>query len=193
MPNVRVDLKRARELADAATPLAQQHIAGHDRPRDEYCPECLGCNELMELGPDCEPTAFCDACAYKALDATADVAVLVPALLDEVKQLRAELGHATAHDGDWLSKTSRAMCETVLGQREALRDEVTRLRARLALTEPAVAAARVNAAAREWHRQEWLEEGHTKDANCLAGDCDSCTAKQARADLASAVEALGAE
>jgi hypothetical protein len=54
------------------------------------------------------------------------------AALDEVARLRHELGDATAHEGDWLSKTSRLMCETVMGDRDALRAEVARLRAELA-------------------------------------------------------------
>ena len=43
------------------------------------------------------------------------------AMTKERDELTVELGHATAHEGDWLSKTSRAMCDSVLGEREALR------------------------------------------------------------------------
>lgn len=45
-----------------------------------------------------------------------------------VLALRSDLDHATAHDGDWLSKESRRMCETILGERDALRDQVRALR-----------------------------------------------------------------
>lgn len=45
----------------------------------------------------------------------------------ECERLREEMGHATAHDGDWLSKTSRAMCETVFSERDALREKVKAL------------------------------------------------------------------
>lgn len=36
-------------------------------------------------------------------------------------ELESALAHATAHDGDHLSKASRAMVEMVIGQRDALR------------------------------------------------------------------------
>lgn len=62
----------------------------------------------------------------------------VPALVARVEELEAkngrlreDLDHATAADGDWLSKASRRMCETVMGDREALRDRVRQLRALL--------------------------------------------------------------
>lgn len=45
-------------------------------------------------------------------------------LADQLESSLEELSHATAHDGDWLSKASRSMCETVLGDREALRARV---------------------------------------------------------------------
>lgn len=73
----------------------------------------------------------------------------------EVAKLREELGHATAHDGDWLSKTSRAMCETVLGERDALRATVRvltaerdALRAEVERMRPVTEAA---LAVRSWH------------------------------------------
>lgn len=53
----------------------------------------------------------------------------VPALLDEVTRLQEELGHATAHEGDWLSKTSRRMCDLLLGNLDALRGMVKELTA----------------------------------------------------------------
>lgn len=47
----------------------------------------------------------------------------------EIDRLTEELSHATSHDGDWLSKASRSMCETVLGDRDALRAKVRDLEA----------------------------------------------------------------
>ena len=42
-------------------------------------------------------------------------------------RLRDELDHATSHDGDHLSKASRRMVETVMGDRDALRTRVREL------------------------------------------------------------------
>lgn len=42
----------------------------------------------------------------------------------EVERVRAELDHATCEDGDHLSKASRRMVETVMGEREALREKL---------------------------------------------------------------------
>lgn len=49
------------------------------------------------------------------------------ALLDGYAAALEELGHATMHEGDWLSKTSRLMCETLMGDRERLRADVIQL------------------------------------------------------------------
>lgn len=92
-----------------AAPLSPERLAEIERLCDEW-PFRIG-----------EPRAAVDA--YRA----------IPELLAEVSRLREELGHATAHDGDWLSKTSRAMCDTLLGDRDALREQVRRLTAALAL------------------------------------------------------------
>lgn len=92
-----------------AAPLSPERLADIERLCDEW-PFRIG-----------EPRAAVDA--YRA----------IPELLAEVGRLREELGHATAHDGDWLSKTSRAMCETLLGDRDALREQVRHLTAALAL------------------------------------------------------------
>jgi hypothetical protein len=58
------------------------------------------------------------------------------ALRARVADLEEQLSHATAEDGDWLSKASRRMCDTVMRDRDAerqrnrdLRAEVERLRA----------------------------------------------------------------
>jgi hypothetical protein len=47
----------------------------------------------------------------------------------ELARLSEELSHATAAEGDWLSKASRAMCSTMLGDRDALRAQVRDLEA----------------------------------------------------------------
>ena len=86
--------------------------------------------ELADAATQWQASTDCTDGHLVADNLAADILGCVPALLDEVERLRAELGHATAHDGDWLSKTSRAMCETILGERDALRIEVERLRAR---------------------------------------------------------------
>lgn len=52
-------------------------------------------------------------------------------LLAEITRLRSDLDHATAHDGDHLSKASRRMVDTVMGDRDALRLEVAKLRTTL--------------------------------------------------------------
>ncbi len=51
---------------------------------------------------------------------------------DKVHRLRDELDHATAHDGDHLSKASRAMVDTVVVERDALRGKVMELEAEVA-------------------------------------------------------------
>jgi hypothetical protein len=47
----------------------------------------------------------------------------------ELARLVEELSHATAAEGDWLSKASRMMCATMLGDRDALRAKVRDLEA----------------------------------------------------------------
>ena len=49
------------------------------------------------------------------------------AMRAENTRLTEELAHATCADGDWLSKASRRMCETVMGDRDALRAKVREL------------------------------------------------------------------
>jgi chromosome segregation ATPase len=46
------------------------------------------------------------------------------ALRTERDALKEELEHATAEEGDWLSKASRKMCNTVMNDRDALRQKV---------------------------------------------------------------------
>lgn len=52
----------------------------------------------------------------------------IPELIAEVRRLRDELDHATCAEGDHLSKASRRMVETVIGDRDALREQVRQLR-----------------------------------------------------------------
>lgn len=59
----------------------------------------------------------------------------------EIARLTEDLNHATAHEGDWLSKASRRMCETVLGERDALRSRVRALESELATLRDSVVAA----------------------------------------------------
>lgn len=68
------------------------------------------------------------------------------ALLDGYAAALDELGHATAHDGDHLSKASRAMVETVMNDRDRLRADVLRL------TETARAAS-----------ENWMEACRQRD------------------------------
>lgn len=107
-------------------------------------------------GPGCSgqreecPTRIAGDWAVENLRAMADQ---LEAAQAEIVRLRDDLGHATAHEGDWLSKTSRAMCETVLGERDALRAKLrerdaalARLRSELdtANTARSLAEARAN-------------------------------------------------
>jgi chromosome segregation ATPase len=52
----------------------------------------------------------------------------------ERDRLQSELDHATCLEGDHLSKASRRMVDTVMGDRDALRVEVARLRTDIAET-----------------------------------------------------------
>lgn len=49
--------------------IASQHIRG---ATDEEEPECRACHGSIHVTSGNEPTAFCDSCAWKALDALAD-------------------------------------------------------------------------------------------------------------------------
>lgn len=72
------------EIAEAVR-LAKMHESGHDRPRDEYCPECLLCHELMEsFDAESEPAAFCPGCMYQVAD---QLARAVLALSERCEQL----------------------------------------------------------------------------------------------------------
>jgi chromosome segregation ATPase len=64
-------------------------------------------------------------------------AAIIPELLAEITRLQSDLDHATSHDGDGdhLSKASRRMVDTVMGDRDALRAEVERLRADIGETQ----------------------------------------------------------
>ncbi len=88
-----IDITALRELAD-------QHIAGNDRDmRDE--PECMRCYAPMDITN--EPSAFCSGCVYLATD---DLAAALPALLDQVEALEAEVVRLKALCGE--------ACELVL-------------------------------------------------------------------------------
>jgi hypothetical protein len=72
-----------------------------------------------------------------------------------------DLGHATSAEGDWLSKTSRMMCETMLGERDALRGKVREHAAEIeALT-----------IARNTDRTEWIATYDTMRAEIEALRC----------------------
>ncbi len=68
-----------------------------------------------------------------ALELIAEIELLTQLRADNIK-LREDLDHATADDGDWLSKESRRMCETVLGDRDAAREKAGTLKRLLAET-----------------------------------------------------------
>jgi hypothetical protein len=59
--------------------------------------------------------------------------------------LVAELDHATAHDGDHLSKSSRRMVDTVMGERDALRERVHSLEAEVGRLRNAIGELRTPA------------------------------------------------
>jgi len=61
----------ARKMTEDLTPveLACQHIRG---ATDEDEPQCRACHGEIHVTQGKEPTAFCDSCAWKALDVLAD-------------------------------------------------------------------------------------------------------------------------
>src|SRR5882757_7257242 len=66
-------------------------------------------------------------CACDEVDTLRHAVYAVPGLIAEVRQLRDDLDHATCADGDHLSKASRRMVETVMSDRDALREQVRHL------------------------------------------------------------------
>jgi hypothetical protein len=82
---------------------------------------CVSCESSVHTPSDLEPTPLCDLCAQRLVND-------VPNLLAEIARLQFDLGHATSHEGDHLSKASRRMVDTVMGDRDALRAAVARLR-----------------------------------------------------------------
>lgn len=121
-----IDLDAAEKLANAAsggTWRQRFEPAGKYGGGDEWHVD----SDVVSVG--CVTCGLSDATPQSEADAAFIAAArqLVPALIAEVRKLRDDLQHATAEDGDWLSKASRAMCNTVLNDRDRLREQVRRL------------------------------------------------------------------
>lgn len=82
--------------------------------------------------------------------------------------LQAELDHATAHDGDHLSKASRRMVDMVMGDRDALRERVRSLEAKAALLIVLLGAIPDDVLTDDKiHRDEWPELFTDADGDAL--------------------------
>ncbi len=74
------DMPTLDEKLTALT-LAEQQLASSAQPNELY-PECRLCGELMEMGPDDEPSAFCSECIFKVADRLAKEVVHLKKQLD---------------------------------------------------------------------------------------------------------------
>ena len=86
--------------------LALQHESGHDRPRDEYMPECMRCHATMEsFGVDAEPAAFCVDCMWPVADDLARALLLCKPVIEAAEAVVGERQSRINH-----ARETTAMC-----------------------------------------------------------------------------------
>lgn len=120
IPELLAEVARLQSMLDEAQAVAWRTLGHNASLRDEL-------DHARTYSPfSAKP---CPLCEYADGKHTKPCAM--HARMDEqsetIARLRSDLDHATAHDGDHLSKASRRMVETVLAVRDALRQDVARL------------------------------------------------------------------